>query len=111
MMTLPLYPQSPPPRYIVGTTNFMQFVITLTFPFVNTTSRAVAMGVARGIYQGLSQAVQVTVIPRYYGREHLGRIQGVLRGLVCHFTSVFLRVLLCTHCVQLRSSVAAAVHA
>ena len=65
-----------PPRYIITGTNVLQFFITLSFPLINTTPRAVAMGITRGIYQGVSGGLRSTIIPSFYGRQHMGQIQG-----------------------------------
>lgn len=48
-----------PPRYIICATNILQCGITLSFPHVSTTPRAIAMGITRGIYQGTMEAYEV----------------------------------------------------
>jgi MFS family permease len=77
-----------PPRYIICGTNLLQFGITLAFPFVSTTPRAIAMGLTRGIYQGVSGGLRSTIIPSFYGREHMGRIQGVQSSLTMAGTAL-----------------------
>lgn len=73
------------PRFLLGFTNLLQLIITLSFPLVSTTPRAVAMvyscaaiavlqcclqsnetfvqGICRGIYQGFNQTTRAAVIP------------------------------------------------
>lgn len=77
-----------PPRYIICGTNILQFGITLAFSHVNTTPRAIAMGVTRGIYQGVSGGLRSTIIPSFYGRQHMGRIQGVQSSLTMAGTAL-----------------------
>ena len=69
-------------------TNLLQMVITLSFPYVNTTARAVAMGLLRGGYQGVSGGLRSTIIPSFYGRQHMGRIQGVQSSLTMMGTAL-----------------------
>lgn len=66
-------------KHLMAAANFLQFLITITFPFMNTNATAVTMGVARGLYQGLKQGVETAITPRFYGRQHIGKIQGVQR--------------------------------
>lgn len=77
-----------PPRYIITGTNVLQFFITLSFPLISTTPRAVAMGITRGIYQGVSGGLRSTIIPSFYGRQHMGRIQGVQSSLTMAGTAL-----------------------
>lgn len=77
-----------PPRYILFGTNLLQVGITFSFPYVNTTGRAVAMGLTRGMYQGISGGLRSTIIPSFYGRGHMGRIQGVQSSLTMMGTAL-----------------------
>lgn len=77
-----------PPRYIICGTNLLQCGITLSFPFINSTPRAIAMGVTRGIYQGTSGGLRSTIIPAFYGRQHMGQIQGVQSSLTMAGTAL-----------------------
>lgn len=77
-----------PPRYIICATNILQCGITLSFPHVSTTPRAIVMGITRGIYQGTSGGLRSTIIPNFYGRQHMGRIQGVQSSLTMAGTAL-----------------------
>ena len=77
-----------PPRFILGFTNLLQMCITLVFPYINTTPRAVAMGITRGVYQGTAGGLRSTIIPNFFGRRHMGRLQGVQSSLTMAGTAL-----------------------
>lgn len=66
-----------PPRFLVGFSNLLQCLIILSMPHINSTPRAIAMGLTRGIYQGVNGPLRSTLIPMFFGRKHIGKIQGV----------------------------------
>ena len=46
------------------------------------------MGVTRGLYQGISMGFGATIIPKYYGRAHLGEIQGFYQSVMMAGTAL-----------------------